>query len=60
VNGTKFVLRLVPSGILHAGVMCVIGNGVVIDPQALFGEIDELTKHGIDAGTGFWSATKRI
>ena len=48
VNGTKFVLRLIPSGVLHAGVTCVIGNGVVIDPQALFAEIDELTKHGID------------
>ena len=50
VNGTKFILRLIPSGILHAGVTCVIGNGVVIDPQALFAEIDELTKNGIDAG----------
>ena len=48
VNGVKFVLRLIPSGILHAGVICVIGNGVVIDPQALFAEIDELTKNGID------------
>src|SRR5471032_869489 len=48
VNGTKFVLRLIPSGILHAGVTCVIGNGVVIDPLALFAEIDELTKNGID------------
>jgi adenylosuccinate synthase len=44
VKGTKFVLRLIPSGILHAGVTCVIGNGVVIDPQALFAEIDELTE----------------
>src|SRR5476649_239615 len=48
VNGTKFVLRLIPSGILHSGVTCVIGNGVVIDPQELFAEIDELTKNGID------------
>jgi adenylosuccinate synthase len=48
VNGTKFVLRLIPSGILHAGVTCVIGNGVVIDLQALFAEIDELTTNGID------------
>src|SRR6058998_3003400 len=47
VNGTKFILRLIPSGILHDSVTCVIGNGVVIDPQALFGEIDELTKNGI-------------
>src|SRR5438128_4947524 len=48
VNGTKFVLRLIPSGILHPGITCVIGNGVVIDPQALFAEIDELTRNGID------------
>jgi adenylosuccinate synthase len=47
-GGTKFILRLIPSGILHPGVTCVIGNGVVIDPQALFGEIDELAAHGID------------
>ena len=40
----KFVLRLIPSGILHPGVTCVIGNGVVVDPQALFAEIDELAR----------------
>ena len=48
VNGAKFILRLIPSGILHAGVTCVIGNGVVVDPQALFQEIDELTRNGIE------------
>src|SRR6187401_3792852 len=48
VNGTKFVLRLIPSGILHPGVTCIIGNGVVIDPQALFKEIDELATLGYD------------
>ena len=47
VNGVKFVLRLIPSGILHAGVVCVIGNGVVVDPQALFAEVDELARNGI-------------
>ncbi|HYJ94935.1 MAG TPA: adenylosuccinate synthase [Vicinamibacterales bacterium] len=46
-NGRKFVLRLLPSGILHDGITCVIGNGVVIDPQALFVEIDELARNGI-------------
>ncbi len=50
VNGTKFVLRLIPSGILHPGVTCVIGNGVVVDLQALFAEVDELTANGIDVG----------
>src|SRR6188508_475803 len=48
VDGTKFVLRLIPSGILHPGVVCVIGNGLVVDPQAFFAEVDELGKHGID------------
>ena len=49
-NGRKFVLRLLPSGILHEGITCVIGNGVVIDPAALFAEIDELAQAGIDIG----------
>ena len=49
-NGRKFVLRLLPSGILHPGITCVIGNGVVIDPAALFAEIDELAAAGIDIG----------
>ncbi|HEY9462261.1 MAG TPA: adenylosuccinate synthase [Vicinamibacterales bacterium] len=47
VNGKKFVLHLIPSGILHAGVTCLIGNGVVIDPQALFAELEELARGGI-------------
>ncbi|MGE0447330.1 MAG: adenylosuccinate synthase, partial [Vicinamibacterales bacterium] len=47
VEGKKFVLHLIPSGILHPGVTCIIGNGVVIDPQALFKEVDELKKLGI-------------
>jgi len=47
VRGQKFVLHLIPSGILHAGVSCLIGNGVVVDPSALFAEIDELSGLGI-------------
>src|SRR6184192_3542800 len=50
VNGKKFVLRLIPSGILHPGVTCVIGNGVVVDPKALLSEVDELVAAGIDVG----------
>ena len=42
VKGQKFVLHLIPSGILHDGVICLIGNGVVVDPAALFAEVDEL------------------
>ena len=48
VHGRKFVLHLIPSGILHPGVICVIGNGVVVDPQALFTEVDGLAADGID------------
>src|SRR3989442_10285147 len=48
VGGQKFVLHLIPSGILHPGVTCIIGNGVVIDPQALFKEIEELARMGVD------------
>jgi adenylosuccinate synthase len=51
VNGTKFVLRLIPSGILHAGVTCIIGNGLVVDLAALFAEVEELTKNGIDVAS---------
>jgi adenylosuccinate synthase len=51
VNGTKFVLRLIPSGILHAGVTCIIGNGLVVDLAALFAEVEELTRNGIDVAS---------
>src|SRR5687768_6497114 len=47
-DGEKFALHLIPSGILHAGKRCVIGNGVVIDPKVLTGEIDGLKARGID------------
>jgi adenylosuccinate synthase len=47
VRGRKFVLHLIPSGILHPGVTCIIGNGVVVDPQALFKEVEELAAMGI-------------
>lgn len=48
VGDRKFVLKLIPSGVLHPGVKVVIGNGVVIDPQALLDEIEMLEKAGID------------
>ena len=47
VEGKKYVLHLIPSGILHPNVTCVIGNGVVIDPVALMQEIDLLESFGI-------------
>ncbi len=48
VGEDRFVLHLIPSGILHPGKVCVIGNGVVIDPDALLEEIAELRKRGIE------------
>src|SRR6188472_1724790 len=50
-DGRKFVLRLLPSGILHDGISCIIGNGVVVDPQALFAEIDEVEAAGVRIGS---------
>src|SRR5262245_21529582 len=50
VNRRKFVLHLIPSGILHDGVTCIIGNGVVVDPQALFAEMEELSYLGVTVG----------
>lgn len=46
VDGQKTVLHLVPSGVLHEGKVCVIGNGVVVDPKILAGEIDALRARG--------------
>lgn len=48
VDTNHFILHLVPSGILHHGKVCVIGNGVVIDPAALLDEVDALTAKGVD------------
>src|SRR5881398_839729 len=46
-GGVKYVLHLIPSGILRRGKVCVIGNGVVIDPVALVAELDGLRQLGI-------------
>jgi adenylosuccinate synthase len=51
INGRKTILRLIPSGILHEDVTCFIGNGVVLSPKALFEEMDELQRAGIDAAS---------
>jgi adenylosuccinate synthase len=48
IGPKKFVLKLIPSGILRPGIQAVIGNGVVIDPAALIEEMDKLEQAGID------------
>ena len=47
VGGKKTILRLIPSGILHEKLDCFIGSGVVVSPEALLGEIDELIAAGV-------------
>lgn len=47
IDGSKTILRLIPSGILRQSVQCIIGNGVVISPNALLNEINELENKGI-------------
>ncbi len=48
LGDSHFVLHQIPSGILHPGVRCAIGNGVVLDPDTLFTEIDGLVRDGVD------------
>ena len=48
IDGEKTVLHLIPSGILHEGVDCFIGNGVVLEPHGLISEIETLEKRGVD------------
>ena len=47
VKGTQTILHLIPSGILHAGKLCIIGNGVVVDPSVLIREMDTLKNRGL-------------
>lgn len=47
INNEKFIFHLIPSGILHEGKICLIGNGVVVDPSVLLEEINRLKKKGI-------------
>src|SRR5512142_1971983 len=56
-----FVLHLIPSGILRPGVTCYIGNGVVIDPEALRAERDRVVAQGVDVtGRLFVSASSHV
>ncbi len=48
VNGKQTILHTIPSGILHPGKLCLIGNGVVLDPFVFLEEVDSLTANGVD------------
>src|SRR5919204_4802091 len=61
IGDKKFILKLVPSGILRSGKQAVIGNGLVIDPAALLGEIDMLEAAGVKvAGRLFVSSRAHV
>jgi adenylosuccinate synthase len=50
IGDKQFILRQIPSGILHPQVTCVIGNGVVLEPENLFAELDQLHERSIETG----------
>jgi len=54
IKGQKFILHTIPSGILHPGTQCLIGNGVVVNPLALVKEIEELEARGITVDGRLW------
>jgi adenylosuccinate synthase len=61
IKGQKYILHLIPSGILRPRKLCVIGNGVVVDPVSLVGEIEGLRKLGIKIdGNLFLSETAHV
>ncbi|PMP64682.1 MAG: adenylosuccinate synthase [Caldimicrobium thiodismutans] len=51
INQKKFILHLIPSGIFHPHTICVIGNGVVVDPEVIIDEIEKLKKEGLDVSS---------
>ncbi|HET9998681.1 MAG TPA: adenylosuccinate synthase [Nocardioides sp.] len=60
VNGEKFATHLLPSGILTPGATCVIANGVVVSPEALFRELDSLVARGVDLAPLVVSANAHV
>ena len=60
IGDESYALHMLPSGVLSPSVVPVIGNGVVIDPQVLLGEIDDLAARGIDCGKLLVSANAHL
>ncbi len=60
INNEKFILHLIPSGILYKGKTCLIGNGVVVDPAALIEEINGLKERGIEISNLFLSKNAHL
>src|SRR5437773_8526756 len=59
VGDKAFVLRLLPSGIIHPDKTCVLGNGMVIDPKAFFEEVDQIKEQGISVTPGRLKVSSR-
>jgi adenylosuccinate synthase len=59
VGDRAFVLRLLPSGIIHPDKTCVLGNGMVIDPKAFFEEVDQIAEQGIEVTPGRLKVSSR-
>lgn len=59
-GGEKFVFHLIPSGALHAGKRCIIGNGVVVDPAELLEEIKSLQSRGIKLNDLYLSGSAHV
>ncbi|MDR1776264.1 MAG: adenylosuccinate synthase [Desulfovibrio sp.] len=58
-QGEQTILHLIPSGILHQGTLCLIGNGVVLDPAVFLEEADELSKRGLDVSPARLGISKK-
>lgn len=59
VGGEKCILHLIPSGVLHPGKKCLIGNGVVLDPKVFCEEIDKLAERGLDVSPSRMMISKK-
>ncbi len=59
VGNEETILHLVPSGILHPGALCLVGNGVVLDPEVFLHETDELAARGVDVSPGRLAVSKK-
>lgn len=59
VKGEETILHLIPSGILHDGKICLIGNGVVLDPAVFLDEVDHLAARGIDVAPARLGISKK-
>ncbi|MFN2382875.1 MAG: adenylosuccinate synthase [Gemmatimonadota bacterium] len=58
VGGEEFVLHQVPSGVLHPGTECLLGNGVVLDAAEFFSELDQLAARGVAAEPNVWVSNR--